>query len=249
MPPTVSFDNYAQEVSARFGDLSQTDPNQLKLWGKAYAPLRDALRNARRVLDHGCGAGEFLQFLGSGTSAQLVGCDVSPSQLDVARKRLEGRSGVTLRGIETPADEATFDLVFSLHVIEHIPDAELPAFVRLLCGRVAQGGKLIIATPNGLNPISSAYFMAADRTHLRMHSPLSLAQLLVPEGFRIDAVHRELPQIYDFKTFLKTAVWWTSSIFLKPTLLAHAAGVRRHQVPLILAPTFYVVASKAAQGS
>jgi SAM-dependent methyltransferase len=221
------------------------------MWAKAYAPLQDAVRGAKRILDHGCGAGEFLEFLGGQTSAQLVGCDLSESQLAIARKRLGQKPNVTLRGVEGPSDEPSFDLVFNLHVIEHVPDAELPSFVQTLCRRVAAGGKLVIATPNGLNPISYAYYMAADRTHLRMHSPLTLAQLLVGEGFRIDSVHRELPQIYDFKTFLKTAVWWVSSIGLKLVLLANAAGVRRHNLPFILAPTFYVVASRSPspQGS
>ena len=243
----MTFDHYPLEVSARFGSTPQTDPNQLRMWGKAYAPLNGAIRAAKRILDHGCGGGEFLEFLGDLTPAQLVGCDISSGQIELARKRLDKRPGVLLRGIEPPADEAPFDLVFSLHVIEHIPDADLAAFVHDLCARVGPGGKLVIATPNGLNPVSHAYYMAADRTHVRMHSPLTLAQLLAGDGFRIDSVHRELPQIYDFKTFLKTAVWWTFCLPLKLELLANAAGVRRHQVPLTLASTFYVVASKDAR--
>jgi len=238
----VNFDDYAGEVSVRFA--AGADANQKKMWRKAYAPLMEDVRGAKRILDFGCGGGEFLEFLGDQTTGDLVGTDISPSQLALARTRLESRKNVSLRTLEELSREAPFDLVFCLHVIEHIPDDQLPGFVRELCRPLRPGGKLVIATPNGLNPFSHAYYMSADRTHVRMHSPMTLAQLLMQEGFSIDSVHRELPQIYDLMTLLKTIVWWGSSIFVKLAVLANAAGVRRHRLPLLFSPTFYVVASR-----
>jgi 2-polyprenyl-3-methyl-5-hydroxy-6-metoxy-1,4-benzoquinol methylase len=241
----VNFDDYAGEVSARFGNSARFDANRKKMWSKAYAPLMEEIRCAKRILEHGCGGGEFLEFLGDKTTADLVGYDISRSQLALAQTRLESRKNVSLRNLEELAREDSFDLVFSLHVIEHIPDDQLPGFVRELCRSLKPGGKLVIATPNGLNPFSYAYYMSADRTHVRMHSPMTLAQLLMHEGFSIDSVHRELPQIYDLMTFLKTIVWWGSSIFVKLAVLSNAAGVRQHRLPLLFAPTFYVVASRS----
>ena len=244
----VNFDDYAGEVSVRFGHSARADANKKKMWRKAYAPLMDDVRQAKRILEYGCGGGEFLEFLGDNTTGDLVGCDISRSQLARAQTRLESKKSVSLRSPLELSGEAPFDLVFSLHVIEHIPDEQLPGFVRELCRPLRPGGKLVISTPNGLNPFSYAYYMSADRTHHRMHSPMTLAQLLMHEGFSIDSVHRELPQIYDLMTFLKTIVWWASSIFVKLAVLSNAAGVRQHRLPLIFAPTFYVVASRSKAG-
>jgi 2-polyprenyl-3-methyl-5-hydroxy-6-metoxy-1,4-benzoquinol methylase len=239
----LAFDNYAAEVQARFG--RGDDPNKRRMWAKAYAPLLPEIRKARRILDHGCGSGEFLSFLAEHATGALVGYDVSPSQLAQARIRLSAIKNVTLEGGADPLQSSDFDLIFSIHVIEHIADERLSEFLRDLCTRLHPDGKLVIATPNGLNPFSYAYYMSSDRTHLRMHSPLTLAQLLVPEGLQIDSVRRELPQAYDLMTFLKTLVWRLSTVFIKLAVLSSAAGVRQHRQPLILAPTFYAVASKS----
>ncbi len=241
----MNFDRYADEDSARFTDSPEARRRQQRMYEKAYAPLEGPLREARRILDFGCGAGAFVDFLAGRAQGEVVGFDPSRTQLLAAKERVAGRPKITLLSEASEIPSGAFDLVFSLHVIEHVPDSKTVEYIRLLLKFLSPTGKLVISTPNGLNPFSHAYYMSADRTHVRMHSPMTLAQLIEPEGGRIESVHRETPQIYDFMTFLKTAAWWMTTLWLRIAVLSSAGGVRRHKLPFTLAPTFYIVASKA----
>jgi 2-polyprenyl-3-methyl-5-hydroxy-6-metoxy-1,4-benzoquinol methylase len=94
------------------------------------------------VLDYGCswGYGVF-QFCSEGYKA--VGYEISAPRADFGREHL----GVTIHGsIQSVADHS-FDVIFSSHVLEHIPDSSIPFrdFRRLL----KPDGLLFILVPNG----------------------------------------------------------------------------------------------------
>ncbi|MHB8457092.1 MAG: glycosyltransferase, partial [Acidimicrobiales bacterium] len=88
-----------------------------------------------RVLDIGCGVGYGSKYLAKeGTT--VVGIDVAPEALDVARKRYSG-PGVAFAladGARLPFNSASFDAVTCLEAIEHFdhPDQHLAEVVRVL---------------------------------------------------------------------------------------------------------------------
>lgn len=101
----------------------------------------------KRALDVGCGAGllaEPLKRLG----ASVTAIDAAAENIAVARNHATA-SGLVIDyragGIEAVAGE-TFDLVTCLEVIEHVADPA--AFVTGLAGALADGGLLILSTPN-----------------------------------------------------------------------------------------------------
>lgn len=246
-PPAISFDEYALDSAAKFrpGSEELLLANRIKLLRKAYRPLFPALRSARRILDFGCGAGELLCFLHQVSDAQLYGFDPSRSQRELARTRCRDLPRVHCLS-DLGEMEEKFDLVFSSHVIEHVPDAELPGFVSSMLERLTPDGRLVVATPNGLNPFAHAYFMATDRTHLRMHSAFTLSELVRPFGCEVLEAHRETPQAYDVPSFAKTAVWWLLAQLLRLGVCATAGGVRGLRFPFLMAPTFYCVIGRVA---
>ena len=81
-----------------------------------------------RLLDVGCGVGAVLAVLGQEfPGIHLSGVDIEAAQLDFARGHLE-RSGVeaTLRqadALALPFDDGSFDHVWMMWLLEHIPDA------------------------------------------------------------------------------------------------------------------------------
>ncbi|WP_291413568.1 class I SAM-dependent methyltransferase [Actinophytocola sp.] len=91
-----------------------------------------------RVLDFGCGAGRLSQALAAHAD-EVVGVDVSPPMLEVAR-RLDpsGRCTFVLNSSSNLSafDDASFDLVYSELVLQHLPapviDGYLTEFVRVL---------------------------------------------------------------------------------------------------------------------
>ncbi|HEX4694257.1 bifunctional 2-polyprenyl-6-hydroxyphenol methylase/3-demethylubiquinol 3-O-methyltransferase UbiG [Sphingomonas sp.] len=110
--------------------------------GVGFTPLA-----GKRALDMGCGAGLLCEPL-SRLGASVTGVDAAAENIGVARAHAE-RSGLTIDyragAVEAVAGE-TFDLVTSMEVIEHVPD---PArFIAGLAGALAEGGLMILSTPN-----------------------------------------------------------------------------------------------------
>jgi 2-polyprenyl-6-hydroxyphenyl methylase/3-demethylubiquinone-9 3-methyltransferase len=108
----------------------------------AFAPLK-----GRRALDMGCGAGLLAEPLAR-LGAAVTGVDAASESIAVARAHAAARGlAIDYRtgGVEVVAGE-TFDLVTSMEVVEHVADPR--AFVAALAGCVADGGLLVMSTPN-----------------------------------------------------------------------------------------------------
>lgn len=240
-----NFNDYALTRASRLksGETGGLERNQQKLYAKAFHVLRPQVQKAARILDFGCGAGEFIQYLLPISTGQLVGFDPSRTQLDIARATFVNASRVRLLN-DWDSLEGEFDLIFCHHVIEHVKDAELAEFVARLSSLLKADGSLIIATPNGLNPNAYAFFMSTDLTHVRMHSPFSLAQALQPVGLDIVSIHRESPQAYDLITTLRFVVWKVVSFFTWIKALTVASGIRGLRFPIVMWGSFFIVAKK-----
>lgn len=101
-----------------------------------------------RVLDVGCGTGivALLAAERVGPAGALSAVDVNPGMLEVARS-LPGSERVEWRhadAVDLPYADASFDLVYSQHTLQFIPDrlAALREMHRVL----APGGRLAVAT-------------------------------------------------------------------------------------------------------
>jgi SAM-dependent methyltransferase len=95
-----------------------------------------------QVLDAGCGSGRTLQELAS--YGEVHGIELSPEAAAIARGRELGDVRVG-RLEELPWDDATFDLVTCLDVIEHTPDDR--ATLRELRRVTKPGGWLLVTVP------------------------------------------------------------------------------------------------------
>jgi 2-polyprenyl-3-methyl-5-hydroxy-6-metoxy-1,4-benzoquinol methylase len=240
----MDFDEYALDVASklRTDRREASFDRRVKMLRKALRPVWSRVQAARSILDYGCGAGEFLHFLSTHCDASLTGFDLSRTQLEGARKFLSGRKIALYSGLSEIQDK--FDLIFSLHVIEHVPDEQLGEYAGTMARLLSPGGAIVVSTPNGMNPFAYPYFMSTDRTHLRMHSPFTLNEIFRPHGLEVLSIHRELPQAYDLSSTAKTAVWAVYGSFFKLGVYACAGGVRSLRFPLIMAPTFFAVIGK-----
>jgi 2-polyprenyl-6-hydroxyphenyl methylase / 3-demethylubiquinone-9 3-methyltransferase len=100
----------------------------------------------KRAADVGCGAGLLAEPLAR-LGAAVTGIDAAPENIAAARDHAAGQGldiDYRVGGAETLAGE--FDLVTSLEVVEHVSDPR--AFIGALAEAVAEGGLLILSTPN-----------------------------------------------------------------------------------------------------
>ncbi len=114
-------------------------------WGGdtgGFSPLA-----GRTALDVGCGAGLLTEPLAR-MGARATGLDAAPENIGAARAHAEA-AGLDIDyvagGIEALAGRS-FDLVVSMEVIEHV--ADVPAFIAGLAAALAEGGLMVLSTPN-----------------------------------------------------------------------------------------------------
>jgi len=140
--------------------------------------LRKTLPGSRRVLDAGCGFGDFL--LTAGIEGKLaIGVDRNTRAVFACRHR--GQDALVGDLYHLPFRDATFDAIFCSHVIEHVRDARglLEEFRRVLRMRP---GTLVIVTPE-----EHEHFW--DETdHVHAYTPEELVKLLENEQFRVSYV-------------------------------------------------------------
>jgi ubiquinone/menaquinone biosynthesis C-methylase UbiE len=130
----------------------------------------------RDVLDVGCNTGYgTLRF--APVAGRVVGVDVSPRAIEAAERRApDGRPEFVLTsGFELPFPDASFDLVTSFQVLEHVPDPI--AYLEEIRRVVRPGGTIILATPNAATRLDPG--MAPwNRFHVHEYVATELRELL-----------------------------------------------------------------------
>ena len=100
----------------------------------------------KTALDVGCGAGLLAEPLAR-LGAQVTAVDAAPELIDVAKDHAAGQGlPIDYRAVGVESVEGKFDLVTAMEVIEHV--AEPQEFIDCLAKRLAEGGLLILSTPN-----------------------------------------------------------------------------------------------------
>jgi ubiquinone/menaquinone biosynthesis C-methylase UbiE len=78
-----------------------------------------------RVLDYGCGQGGWIDLLSEiFPNADLSGVDISDTAIAKARRKFPQCTFAGFDGDRAPFSDASFDLVFTYHVLEHVLDIE-----------------------------------------------------------------------------------------------------------------------------
>jgi SAM-dependent methyltransferase len=132
---------------------------------------------AARVLDAGCGSGRTLEELQR--YGEVHGIELDPDAVAVARSR--GIGEVRLGRLEElPWEDATFDLITCLDVIEHTPDDRVTLReLRRVCN---PGGWLVVTVP-AYQALWSLHDVANH--HYRRYVRATLREAAVDAGWRV----------------------------------------------------------------
>ncbi|TFV95385.1 class I SAM-dependent methyltransferase [Leifsonia flava] len=149
---------------------SQVAQGWAELWGSFADPARRALVEAAaigagtRVLDAGCGSGEFLSLLAE-HGADAVGADPAPAMVALARGAGDG-ADVVLADIEDlPFSDAAFDVATAVNALQFADDTT--DAVRELARVVRPGGFVAVsnwaeAALNDIDVVEAAIAEARD---------------------------------------------------------------------------------------
>jgi 2-polyprenyl-3-methyl-5-hydroxy-6-metoxy-1,4-benzoquinol methylase len=99
---------------------------------------------AVRVLEIGCGAGDFLRMFGPGDRVHATGLDLTPSV--VARCRADGLD-VHCENLASylARESERFDFAVAFHCLEHVPNPK--AFATSVAAALNPGGRIFFSTP------------------------------------------------------------------------------------------------------
>lgn len=101
-------------------------------------------RASGRVLENGCGVGMYVEKLRQGAGGQVVGLEYDFPRARQARER--NPAIVNAVGEALPFPEATFDLILSHEVLEHVADDAQA--VREMVRTLRPGGRIVLFCPN-----------------------------------------------------------------------------------------------------
>jgi SAM-dependent methyltransferase len=165
-----------------WGGSAGFDKVRIALTMQRMRPLLPARK--ARILELGFGRGLMLrEFLDGGhevhgIEAGMLDVDIDPIVRDRA-KLYFGRA----EEIDLPRD--FFDLIYGVHVIEHLSDPQ--RVFNKLATALAPGGKFYFVTPNaesmGLEIFRDAWWNLEDPTHLNFFSGRSVTRMLGKAGF------------------------------------------------------------------
>lgn len=193
LPPQEALDRYY----LAFEDAHRGDLSAMMARYAPYGPILEEVLHAfqprpnsqslsppgARLLDLGCGRGEWLQFAQSKGFA-AAGVDANPVMVAHCHGLgLSVASGDLMPALLSQPDGA-LAVVSAFHVAEHLPFGLLYGLVQQAYRCLGPGGAVILETPNPENPLVGSHTFYHDHTHRNPLTPTALQFLLRYLGFQ-----------------------------------------------------------------
>jgi predicted SAM-dependent methyltransferase len=162
-----------------FEDYFRGSEEEIRERQRAYLPL---LQGRDRILDVGCGRGEFLELMRE-AGIRAEGVDLDPGMVEHCREKgLENVHVGDAAGYLESLEDQSLGAVFAAQLIEHLPYAELLRFLRAARHKLQPGGLLVVETVNPHAPQALKNFWI-DPTHRHPLFPETVIALSGLTGF------------------------------------------------------------------
>jgi SAM-dependent methyltransferase len=164
---------------AGFENRYRGNEEEVKKQQSQFLPF---FKQAEKVLDLGCGRGEFLELLQeNGTDAE--GIDVNEQMIEVCRdKGLTCQKGDILETL-IKCEDNSLGGIFSSQVIEHLPPKYLKRMIELAYFKLAPGSYLVLETLNPASVFALVQIYFLDLTHQKPIHPQTLKFIMETSGF------------------------------------------------------------------
>lgn len=184
----------------------------------------------KRVLDLGCGSGYGAARI-AGVASAVTGVDVAADAVAFAKARYAAPNldyRLVMADAALPFEDASFDVVLSFQVIEHVVDEA--GYLREARRVLRPGGVLILITPDRRHRLLPGQ-RPWNRWHLREYSAESLSALVSPV-LDVEATLR-MGAVRDIADIELRRYRWTKWVTLPVTLPFVPESLRRHGLDLL----------------
>lgn len=190
-----------------------------------------------RLLDVGCGNGEFLQIMAQ-KGWSVAGIDPSSVAITNAKKRLPS-ADLRIGQLTPKSFTAKFDVITMWHVLEHVPHPL--QFFQAASSLLSRRGRLFLEVPNAdsllLSWFGSAYNWLMVPEHIHYYSKASLSFLSQAVGLEVIRFDCPPRALLNFSLSLKKRfgplAFWPSLPFSLPVALAAKLLGRSEVVRLV----------------
>lgn len=108
-------------------------------------------KNAIRILDVGCGAGELLTIPLGNIGVEILGIDIHPLSISHARERnTHNNVKFECKNIDQLSAKPSYDVIICSEVLEHVPEPQDLLFA--MKKRLKEDGICVVTIPNGYGP-------------------------------------------------------------------------------------------------
>jgi Methylase involved in ubiquinone/menaquinone biosynthesis len=141
--------NFARDLLKKtkedYDSIAQDFSRTRQSFWKELEMLKDYVKEGEKVLDIGCGNGRLFQIL-KDKNIEYTGIDFSKNLIELAKKKYPEGNFLVANALNLPFKENTFDKVFLIAVLHHIPSKELRSQVLKEAKRVLKPQGLLILT-------------------------------------------------------------------------------------------------------
>ena len=180
---------------------------------------------ACRMLDIGCGCGEYIYFLRSLGYENVFGVDICKRELDLGRQKgipnlIDANAMEYLDG-----KKESFDVISAFNFFEHLRKDEILQLLQLIHQSLKPGGRLLAVTPNGLSPFGGAtrYW---DFSHETGFTPASWRQIARITGFGEAHFEEYGPIPHSVRGKIRAILWGFVRLGLKALSYIEVGGPR-----------------------
>jgi len=166
-----------------------------------------------KILDLGCGNGDFLLFMKNLGFQDLTGVEYSDEMKNISEKTVTNIRIVNADATKFLSDsKEKYDLVLCAHLLEHFEKIKVLETFRLVKENLNTGGQFIVYTPNFASPFGIPIAFG-DFTHITHFSGPSMAQLAGLSELDIKYIGGNGPVAFGFSGNIRNFLW---KLILKP---------------------------------
>lgn len=149
---------------------------------RRLGPYTQYFRMCKRIVDLGCGRGEFLDLLRN-ENLEAIGVDSDSAMVEICTKAGLNALCEDIFSFLERGDK--YDGISASHVIEHLDSRDAERLLDACYKSLSSGGRLLIITPNPENLLVISKTFWFDLTHVRPYPLILLEEMFKESGFSI----------------------------------------------------------------